>query len=289
MNLFIFVAIVVGSCGLVGFCLVMAATRCMGGLEEMTDKERILMHIIREIRTGLVLAHPSALRAWNSEPYKVPDSDRYYCHFAPWDKPKPGDLVTAQSGRTNDEWSICWYVSAPKADDPNGSFGTHVVREIGTGRLCNYSNETFVPIRGLEGDAALLEADQRHYYEQVMRAFATGDEYGYRYGGIRFQDKTVVVMVRQAFGGLHPKGSYPFEVKLPYRKRIAVTTILKLMREQGYGTHQFVPVPVTEEDCTCHKDSNGTRRCIFHDQKAKTVITSVVGPGSTRIDIATTE
>lgn len=194
------------------------------------------MHVVRGLSSASVLC-----RATNSDGYRSGSEafrDRnggFYVHFAPWDKPKPGDLVMGESGRVCD-WLIAWYVEPPKEE-----YGYHVVREIGTGQLCNYGNERFSPIRGLT-ETQLLEGEQYKFYIKVLRAFGGGDEYLYRFGGLRFDGQTAYVAVREAFGGFAAK-SIPFEVEVPFNKKISVKAILAAMRAQGYGTRKFEHEP----------------------------------------------
>ena len=198
----------------------------------LTDRERILMTIIDRLSSTMMLrAHPPHLN-WSSDYYKSDDGGIGYVHFAPWKKPEPGDLVLANTGHVS-EWKIGWYVE--KADGIGGA----VIREIGTDRLCNYGNESFTPILGM-APLALLESDQRSFYVKVQRAFAKGDEYLYRFGGLRFDGAEAVITIREAFGGLGAP-TVPFEVRLPWTKRTPIAAILKAMRDAGYGTKDFRP------------------------------------------------
>lgn len=197
----------------------------------LTDRERILMHIVQ----GLSFTQTLGPRdRWGSQNYrKDADGKDEHVHFAKWDDPKPGDLVFAESGSIS-EWKIGFYVE-PIA----GSFGGAVIREIGTNRLCNYSNEKFTPIRGLS-KYQLFEGDRYQFYVRVLTAFARGDEYAYRFGGLDFDGATATIWVREVFGGFG-KTSVPFSITMPWTGRTAVKRILAAMRDGGYGTKSFTP------------------------------------------------
>lgn len=197
----------------------------------LTDRERILMTIIDRL-SGTIMLAPACRGGWRKEDWQ--DSQGYpYVHFANYDEPKPGDLVLAKTGRVS-EWKIGWYV-----EKRGGSFGGAVIREIGSDRLCNYDNESFVTIAGLD-PIALLEGDKRQFYVKVIRAFAKGDEYIYRFGGLRFDGPEAAISIREVFGGaLGGGGSKPFDVRMVWTKRTSVKAILAAMRTGGYGTHKF--------------------------------------------------
>jgi hypothetical protein len=196
----------------------------------LSDRERILMVIIDQLSTTQTLARPSRM-AWSSDEYKDHSGSYHYVHFAPWKEPSPGDLVLAQSGHVS-RWKVGWYVE--KQSD--GA----LIREIGSDKLCNYGNESFRPIVGLENDLRLLEGDRYQFLIKVYKAFARGDEYIYRFGGLRFDANDAVITIREVFGGLG-KPSVPFEARIQWAKRTSVAAILKVMREAGYGTRDFRP------------------------------------------------
>ena len=196
----------------------------------MTDRERILTTIVDQLCSTLLLA--PGCRGYEKESFR--DSMRsdasYYVHFAHYRDPEPGDLVLARTGGVC-EWKVGWYIE--KRDDLGGA----VIREIGSDRLCNYGNESFVPIVGL-GSLSLLEGDKYEFYVKVLRAFGRCNEYLYRFCGLRFECKEAVVTVREAFGGLG-KESNPFDVRMVWSKRKSIKNILQVLRAGGYGTKSF--------------------------------------------------
>ncbi len=200
----------------------------------MTDRERILTTVIRQLATTQSL-RPRAAGQWSSEPYRDDHGSGHYVHFAPWKKAEKGDLVVAKTSGTVHEYLIGFYVE-PLTEDLGGA----VIREIGSERLCNYSNESFDPIVGLTKEQ-LLEGERYKVQQKVLKAFQKGREYVYRYGGVDIEAETLTIWVREVFGGYAGDGtrSKPFAVTMPWSKKTTVRAILAAMRAQGYGTFQF--------------------------------------------------
>lgn len=191
---------------------------------ELTDRERILMAIVAGLKSTAILG-PRNSFAWSSEPFGD------CVHFAPWDKPKAGDLVIGDTGGLG-RWKIGFYV-----EPLEGDYGGAVIREIGSDALCNYSNEKFTPIRNMN-PSDIYEGDARLFYHAVLRAFHKGDEYLYRFGGIDFEGETAKVWIREVFGGMG-RGSVPFAVEMPWKPVPGYLKILRALRAGGYGTRTF--------------------------------------------------
>ena len=204
----------------------------------ISDKERILTAIIKGLESASILCRhgdPYNEASWTSPSLGTS------VHFARYRAPVRGDLVIGQTGR-NDTWKIAFY---EEFADP--SVGLHVVRHIDTGQLCNYGNESFTPIVGLSY-TELLVGEKRKVYNKVLGAFARGDEYLYRFGGIKIEDAELTITVREWHGGLgHP--SKPFDITMPWTPKTTIKAILSVMREGGYGTKSFRP-PVTPQQET---------------------------------------
>lgn len=190
----------------------------------LTDRERILTYLVCRLLSTAVLCRGASVHS--------PDGWNDKVHFAFYRKPEPGDLVVGQTGyaRGVHEWSIGWFVTAI-ADGA-------VIREIGSERLCNYTNEEFIPIVGIDR-SRLLEGEKFLFQEKVEMAFARGDEYAYRFGGVDFTGKgTAQIWIREVFGG-HNGDSKPFAVEVRFTPKMSVGKILKAMRAGGYGTRKF--------------------------------------------------
>ena len=199
----------------------------------LSDRERILMQIIDRLSGTFLLM----LGAVNERSAFESTSLGTLTHFAYYAEPKTGDLVLAKTGHVS-EWKIGWYVEK--------RYGGAVIREIGSDRLCNYDNESFVPIYGLD-PIMLLEGDKREFYVKVMRSFSKGNEYSYRFGGLRFDGPEAVITIREVFGGMGQQ-SQPFDVRIVWNKRMSVKAILAAMRAGGYGTKSFRPVETKAHD-----------------------------------------
>lgn len=190
-------------------------------LHELTDRERILMTIISHLSATQLLA-----RGRNYYPQDFKDG---LVHFAYYKQPEPGDLVLAKTGGV-DRWKVGFYHK--KLDGSRA-----LIREIGSDVLCDYGNESFLPIVGLS-PIDLLEGEKYKIYIKVLKAFNKGDEYIYRFGGLDFEGDEIVIWVREVFGGLGQE-STPFNIRMKWGKHTSVRSILQCMRDGGYGTRSF--------------------------------------------------
>ena len=198
---------------------------------ELTDRENVLTHIIFGLLSTGILSR--AVTSFEGNIF----GDRL--HFANYRKPVAGDLVIGSTGH-NGQWKIAFYVEPLP---PN--MGGAVVRDIATGQLCNYANEDFTPIVGLR-ESQLYCGLQREIHAKVLQAFGRGDEYMYRFGGLKFEGDEVEITIRPAHGGFG-NGEIPFTVRMPFNKRTSVKAILKTMRDGGYGTRKFEKAPLVEQ------------------------------------------
>lgn len=199
---------------------------------KLTDRERILTTVIREMHATMMLCPEGNMHREGS--YTRGDW-RTFVHFAHYREPVKGDLVMGNTGRI-DQWKIAFYEAK---GDP--SIAAHVVRDIDTGQLCDYANESFVPIVGLN-PIDLLVGDERDFYEKVLAAFARGDEHQYRYGGVRIEGRRATITVRERFGGFG-QPSMPFDISMEWTPKTTIKAILQAMRDSGYGTKSFRPEP----------------------------------------------
>ena len=191
----------------------------------LTDRERILLKVIDRLSGTQLLA-----RGRNYYPHDFPDG---LVHFAYYKDPEPGDLVLAKTGGVG-RWKVGFYHQ--KLDGSRA-----LIREIGSDALCDYGNESFLPIVGLS-PTDLLEGERYKIYLKVLGAFRKGDEYVYRFGGLDFEGEEIIIWVREVFGGFG-KDSKPFSIRMKWNKRTSVKAILEAMRQGGYGTRSFRPEP----------------------------------------------
>lgn len=195
----------------------------------LTDRERILTYVIQGLQTSALLC-PRGDR-WNAQSWA--DGDRMYLHFARYRKPVKGDLVMGMTGRV-DQWKIAFYEGM---QDPSQEL--HLVRDINTGRLCNYGNEEFIPIVGLT-PTQLLTGDRRQFYYKVLKAFHRADAYLQLFGGLEFDGDDAVIWIRERWGGMG-RISVPYSIRVRWTKRMSVKAILAAMDAGGFGWRSFYP------------------------------------------------
>lgn len=196
----------------------------------LSDRERILLHIVDGFSSTQLRSNRVDLAdSWTSDYYTDP-SGYTRVHFAFWDKPKPGDLVLAQTGSLS-AWKVGFFHEALPSN-----YGGAVIREIGTGVLCDYSNESFVPIRGLWPDY-LWDGDRYKFKVKVLKACRNIDGYQHIYQKINFEGNTAIVTIRERFGGM--RDSVPYEITLKWNKRTSIKSVEEQMTAQGYGTREF--------------------------------------------------
>ena len=144
----------------------------------MNDKERVLTNIIHQLYFTHLLFPPDQ-----------DFDDKVHFEHGGWSecKIKEGDLILGITNATHD-WAI-GFVHA--IYDQNHL----VIREIGTNRTCEVSNESFVIIRGMRDDE-LLDGDRHVFRRKVIKAFKWGDEM-HRFNGLEFTDDgEAVIRVR---------------------------------------------------------------------------------------------
>lgn len=183
--------------------------------DQMSDKERILLQLIVNLASTQILAGGQLYSA---------ESFGDHVHFAYYKKPEPGDLVLCKTSGIH-PYTVGWYVSGSE-------YGTSVIREIGTDRLCNVSNDSFLPIVGMYKDH-LLERDQRAVYLKVQQAFRRGGSFGHMFGGLDFEVDEIVITIREYMGGFG-KTSIPYKVRMKWTKTMSVKSILEAMSAAGY-------------------------------------------------------
>jgi len=198
----------------------------------LTDRERILAIVINRLMSSQLLNRSGDVH--NEASWRDHHGEMKYAHFAYYRKPVKGDLVIGRTGWIGGphEFSIGFY-HEPLSDGA-------VIREIGSERLCNYTNEEFTVIAGIS-KFNLLEGEQFKFSEKVQAAFWKADEYSYRFGGIEFPGKwRAKVWVREAFGG-HRDVSVPFAIEMNFDRHTSLKQTVALLRAGGLGTKSFVP------------------------------------------------
>lgn len=145
----------------------------------MTDKERVLLHIISRCYPKYLLG--------------MYDTDRLdlfnkNCSSAI----RTGDLVLAVSSGLHDY--TVGYVMDRNSDSEM------VIREIGSEKTCNISNEMFYKIdKDLLSDTVLLEGVEYKTYIKVSKAISNAGGYSQKFHSITFNDDVCTVNLRKMF------------------------------------------------------------------------------------------
>ena len=189
----------------------------------MTDKERILLNLIKRI----------SITYMDSKEHEGVHFAHYLGGFCSGGNLKAGMLVLCMSSGIHD-----WTIGYLKEKINDG----WAVKELDSDRLCNISNESFLPIQGLN-KTELFTGDDYIFYNKVLTAFFRGSEYWYRFGGIDIIEKRKwKIWIREAFGGTNLKEgmkSIPFFLEIKWNKKTSIKYILQKMKDAGYGTRGF--------------------------------------------------
>jgi hypothetical protein len=205
----------------------------------MTDRERILVNIAAELaheveyyqRLPVVQAHE---RQW-------PDSARRIrAEWSAIGKPKyeKGDLVVCftSTGRQQNPWLISFVDADGCKDDSRGL----LLRAIGTDKLCDYSNESFIRITGIPA-RLLWEGDQYQFSLKLHKALNRLDNYTHVFRGLEFPEPDrAIVYIGERWGGLG-KPTKPYTVEIRFTKRTNIKAIITALQAAGFGTREFEP------------------------------------------------
>lgn len=198
---------------------------------DLPDKERLLVYLITELCSTQLMTG-GFRRDW-----KRVGNDSEYVHFefTDYEDLKVGDLVCCQTSGIH-AFTI-GYIVAKTDPDWHGC----TIREIGSSRTCNISNESFYAIRGLD-EPWTWEGDDYQFYCKVVKAFwKTGDDW-YRFGGLKFNDDgTATMTVREKFGGAlgTDQESVPFDVTTKWAPKMSIKSIVQVLKDGGVGTRKF--------------------------------------------------
>lgn len=194
----------------------------------MTDKERIFLEVIR----GLEFTLASLTRCHYEYGVELEDGD---VRFEPTMvngklNIRKGDLVMGKTGPLHDH-TIGW---VHEIYDEN-----HLsIREIGTNRLCDYSNEFFVVIRGLYPNR-IFDGDEYVFYKKVWKALYKLDEYIHRFYRLDIHDHDAIIWIREKWGSLGKKRSVPYFIHIHWNNKTTIKYIMDEMVKQGFGTREF--------------------------------------------------
>ena len=173
----------------------------------MTDKDRILMLIITRIIPGVV---------YNSfDKYTEYVKSNMLHSF----DLQQGDLVFANTSLFANDFMVGFVDHEDKAND------CVVIREIGSDRLCNYSNESFSVINKEKLGYEILEGLQYKTYQKVLKAFSEYTGYCTRFKSISFDGDKCIVQAREMFSN-----DLYFEIDFTYNSKTTIKSIGSLLK-----------------------------------------------------------
>lgn len=208
-------------------------------INAMTDRERILVNIAAELAHEVeyyqrMLCVRQHERQWSDSARRI--RTNWDCIGRP--KYEKGDLVVCftSTGRQQNPWLISFVEADGCKDDPRGL----LLRAIGTDKLCDYSNESFIRITGIPA-RLLWEGDQYQFSVKLNRALRKIDEYMHVFRGLEFPEPNrAVVYIGQRWGGMN-NPTKPYTIEIPFTKRTSVKAVIEALENNGFGTREFEP------------------------------------------------
>lgn len=216
-------------------------------LKMLRDKERILMTIISEV-----------FRTYGLQTHRMTFSEgdrRIDLHC---DDVKKGDLVVSTTSGIH-PWTVGF-----AASDYDRNTGTLKVQEIGSSRICNISNESFMRISGIRPELLRLY-DQNEFELKVKKAYKKLKTYWHRYRGVEFDGDSARIAIDEAFGGMDID-TKPYFITLPWSTKTTIKAIAQAMREQGYGEREF-EIDWESFKRSCQKALENMVFCALHRQR----------------------
>lgn len=168
------------------------------------DKTRILMLLVNSIYTKMLYAPEWVKKQHDTQPgflYENPD-----CEI------KVGDLVTGMTSIWYNDFLV-GYVTEVRSDGL-------MIREIGSDRVCFYSNERFLRIDKEILGEEILEGEEYKLYQKSLKAFS--ECVGFRYCGIKFDKNKVFLSARKDF-----ETEPAFVVEFYYNSKTTIKSIVK--------------------------------------------------------------
>lgn len=173
----------------------------------MTDKERILSLIIQRFYPSYILG----LQYRGNCKFSYFSSDNQDVTV--------GDLVVCTTCRAN-EFLVGFVTEIIDSSQM-------IIREIGSKRTCNISNESFCKIDTENLGYELLEVIQYKIYQKVLKAFSDYASYSTRFRSIEFNGDECVITSRMMFSN-DITGSYSFK----YNAKTTIKEIGSLLKDK---------------------------------------------------------
>lgn len=173
-------------------------------INQMTDKERILTYIINRCSALIMFNGISLLDDDKKVKFEYINSD---CSNL-----KIGDLVECTNFITTAyDIGFVHEIKTPYE---------LVIREIGTKRLCNYSNQQFKIIRNIPKEV-LHEGINYEFYRKCQKCFRKGEIYWYAFEDFEITDKEIIIEFRQC----HTKNYFKFSIPKQNLSKVSQRTI----------------------------------------------------------------
>lgn len=183
----------------------------------MTDKERILTHIISR------LSH-SAIKYSDGRGGQIGNDDVHFVCTTSTNKLKINDLVLCQTSGIHD-FTLGYVVSID-------GYSEITIRELTSERIGKIDNDSYLVLKNIS-EESLLYGEQYKMKQKVIKAFARGDEWLYRYGGVKFDNNVIHVKVRERAA---INNREPFIISFEWNKKMTIKEILQILKDNGYGT-----------------------------------------------------
>lgn len=185
----------------------------------MTDKERILTYIIS--RLSYV-----ATRYGDGYSAKMNDDDVYFQYLKGnnANELQVNDIVFCQTSGIHD-FTVGYVVSID-------GYSEITIRDIASERTCKIQNDSFLILKNLS-EEQLLYGEEWIMRNKIIKAFARGDEWLYRFGGVKFEADIAHIKIRERHA---LKKREPFVISIKWHKNTTIKAILQAMRDGGYGS-----------------------------------------------------
>lgn len=205
--------------------------------DKLDDKTRVLMNIIESLLFTMSLGRKDSNGLWVDYRNEV-DAQFADNHLV---KPKPGDIVMCSTGRIN-QWKIAYFVK----DCRDGWGGYHLLREIGSDRLCRMSNERLETLIGVPSSLLLDGLRQKIHRWATVEAFSEKynpkSDYFVRCGGAEFiGDDVIRIWVRPHIVAQEKRAedgktlhAQPWSVDVSFSKKTRLKDIVSALIAAGY-------------------------------------------------------
>lgn len=217
--------------------------------DNLDDRSCVLMHIIEQLLSTMLLGHKDGNGLW------VGCRGEGRAQFAGdyLVKPKPGDIVMCRTGRVS-RWKIAYFVE----DCRDGWGGYHLLREIGSNRLCRMSNESLDTLIGVSPNL-LLDGLRRKIYgwatvEAFSRRYNPKSDHWIRCGGAEFVAEDIIriwvrphIFVQDKSEDGRTLHAQPWSVDVPFSKKTRLRDIVSALIAAGFPRKW----EYTENEPTC--------------------------------------